>query len=249
MPPKRESIVATSRPSIAAAAVPREQRDDVGRHALDVAAPDDQQRSSVPAPSRTLSRDADVEIGDDRLDAADELTGHIDPQAKKIRSCVLAITSAMPLVKPMITGRGMYLTAEPVPVRPMIDQHHAGHHRAHEQAVDAVPGDDAGDHHHERAGRSADLEARSAKRGNQEAGDDGAVDAGLRRQARRDRERHRQRQRDQADGHAGDRIRGERRGIIVGKGLHRPRHPSWQGFRSSHGVGHDERAHSSLFYG
>jgi hypothetical protein len=33
---------------------------------------------------------------------------------------VLAITSAMPLVKPMITGRGMYLTALPAPVRPMI---------------------------------------------------------------------------------------------------------------------------------
>ena len=29
------------------------------------------------------------------------------------------ITSAMPLVKPMITGRGMYFTALPVPVRPI----------------------------------------------------------------------------------------------------------------------------------
>ncbi len=39
---------------------------------------------------------------------------------RKSFSCVLAITSAMPLVKPMMTGRGMYLTAVPVPVRPMI---------------------------------------------------------------------------------------------------------------------------------
>ena len=38
---------------------------------------------------------------------------------RKSRSCVLAMTSAMPLVKPMITGRGMYFTALPVPVRPM----------------------------------------------------------------------------------------------------------------------------------
>ena len=67
-------------------------------------------------------------------------------------------------------------------------------------------GDDAGDHDDERAGRAADLEARSAERRDQEAGDDRAVDAGLRRQARRDRERHRQRQRDQADGDAGDQI-------------------------------------------
>ena len=38
---------------------------------------------------------------------------------RKSLNCVLAITSAMPLVKPMITGRGMYFTAEPVPVSPI----------------------------------------------------------------------------------------------------------------------------------
>ena len=57
---------------------------------------------------------------------------------KKSLICVLAMTSAMPLVNPMTTGRGMNLTAVPVPVRPMIDEHDARHHRAHEQAVDAV---------------------------------------------------------------------------------------------------------------
>ena len=35
------------------------------------------------------------------------------------RSCVLAITSAMPLVNPMTTGRGMKRTAVPLPVRPI----------------------------------------------------------------------------------------------------------------------------------
>jgi hypothetical protein len=39
---------------------------------------------------------------------------------KKSLSCVLAMTSAMPLVKPMTTGRGMKRTAVPVPVSPMM---------------------------------------------------------------------------------------------------------------------------------
>ena len=37
---------------------------------------------------------------------------------KKSRNCVLAMSTAMPLVKPMTTGRGMYLTAEPTPEAP-----------------------------------------------------------------------------------------------------------------------------------
>ena len=37
---------------------------------------------------------------------------------KKSRICVLAIRMAMPLVKPMITGRGKHLTAVPMPVIP-----------------------------------------------------------------------------------------------------------------------------------
>ena len=39
---------------------------------------------------------------------------------RKSRNCVLMITSAMPLVNPITTGRGMYFTAVPVPVSPMI---------------------------------------------------------------------------------------------------------------------------------
>jgi hypothetical protein len=38
---------------------------------------------------------------------------------KKSLSCVLAMTSAIPLVKPMTTGRGMNRTAVPEPVRPI----------------------------------------------------------------------------------------------------------------------------------
>ena len=38
---------------------------------------------------------------------------------KKSLSCVLAMTRAMPLVKPITTGRGMNRTAVPVPVNPM----------------------------------------------------------------------------------------------------------------------------------
>ncbi len=37
---------------------------------------------------------------------------------KKSLSCVLAMSTAMPLVKPTTTGRGMYLTADPTPDAP-----------------------------------------------------------------------------------------------------------------------------------
>ena len=78
---------------------------------------------------------------------------------------------------------------------------------------DAVLGDDAGDHDDERAGGAADLDARSAERRDEEAGDDRAVDAGLRREARGDGECHRERQRDEADRDPGDEIlpEGDRR--------------------------------------
>ena len=38
---------------------------------------------------------------------------------KKSCSCVLAMVTAMPPVKPVTTGRGMNRTAVPVPVRPI----------------------------------------------------------------------------------------------------------------------------------
>ena len=82
---------------------------------------------------------------------------------KKSRICVLAIRTAMPLVNPTTTGRGMNRTAEPMPVSAQSDEHDAGHQRAHEQAVDAVLGDDAGDDHDEGAGRPADLRRASRR--------------------------------------------------------------------------------------
>ena len=83
---------------------------------------------------------------------------------KKSRICVLAMRTAIPLVKPTTTGRGMKRTADPDAGYAERDQHDAGHDRAHEQAVDAVLGDDAGDDDDERAGRAADLHARAAER-------------------------------------------------------------------------------------
>ena len=47
-------------------------------------------------------------------------TGPGSVMPKKSLICVLAMTSAMPFVKPITTGRGMKRTAVPVPVRPMI---------------------------------------------------------------------------------------------------------------------------------
>ena len=86
------------------------------------------------------------------------------------------------------------------------DEHDARHHGAHEQSVDAVDGDDPGDHDDERAGGSADLSLRSAQCGDQKAGDDGAVDARLRRQSGGDGESHGQRQGHQSNGDSGDDI-------------------------------------------
>ena len=86
------------------------------------------------------------------------------------------------------------------------EEQDAGHHGAHEQAVNAVFGDDSRDHHDKRAGGTADLHARAAQRGDQEAGDDSAVDAGLRGESRGNRERHGQRQGDEPDGDAGAQV-------------------------------------------
>ena len=68
------------------------------------------------------------------------------------------------------------------------------------------------------------CDARAAERRDEEAGDDGAVDAGLRRQAGRDRERHRERQRDEADGDAGDQVRGGRAAVVGAEAGHEARH-------------------------
>ena len=113
--------------------------------------------------------------------------------------------TAIPLVNPVMTGCGMNLIAVPSFATPMIDEQHAGHQRGDGESVDAVLLHDAVDDHDERAGRSADLHARAAERGDEEAGDDGGPQAAVRRHAAGDRERDRERQRDDAD----DDARGE----------------------------------------
>ena len=63
------------------------------------------------------------------------------------------------------------------------------------QIIVSVLRDDAIDDHHERAGRSADLPARAAERGDQKARDDRRVESSLGRHSRCDGESKRQRQR------------------------------------------------------
>ncbi len=60
-----------------------------------------------------------VEMPRERLEARKEFAWHLSMRSpRKSRICVLAIRTAMPLVKPMTTGRGMNLTAAPMPVTP-----------------------------------------------------------------------------------------------------------------------------------
>ena len=68
------------------------------------------------------------------------------------------------------------------------------------QAINPVFRDDCRDHDDERSGRSADLNAGTAQKRNQEPGDYRAIDARLGRKPRRNREGHGQGQGDQSDG-------------------------------------------------
>ena len=91
----------------------------------------------------------------------------------------------------------------------MTTQDDAGHERDQGQAAHAEAGDDAGDDDDECAGGAADLGARSAEGGDEEAGDDGGVETSLRGDSGGDGEGHGERQGDQADGDAGDEVVGE----------------------------------------
>jgi hypothetical protein len=99
------------------------------------------------------------------------------------------------------------------------DQDDAGHHRHHQQTGEAEAGDDAGNDHDERAGRSRDLQARAAQQRDDEAAGDRGVDAGLRRDAGRDPERHRKGKRDEADRHARDAIAAQALRRVVAQGI------------------------------
>jgi len=79
------------------------------------------------------------------------------------------------------------------------EQHETGHDGADQQIGVTVLGDDAVNDNDERAGRPADLHARSAQGGNQKAGDDGSENTGLGFGAGGDGERDGQRQGNDTD--------------------------------------------------
>ena len=122
---------------------------------------------------------------------------------------VEAMSRAMPLVKPMVTGRGMNLTAEPRPVTPMMSSRTPAmtptRARPPMPNLATIPATMT-----TKAPVGPPIwSARAAQRGDEEAGDDGGVQAGLRGDAGGDGEGHGQGQRDQADGDAGDARRGK----------------------------------------
>ena len=95
------------------------------------------------------------------------------------------------------------------------DEQHASHQRRHREPVDAVLLHDAVDDHDERAGRSADLNARAAERGDDEAGDDGGPQTAAGGDAAGDREGDGEWERDDADDDAGREVAAELRAGVV----------------------------------
>ena len=75
------------------------------------------------------------------------------------------------------------------------DEDHAGDKRGGHEALEAVGGDDTCDDGGKRSGGARNLHARTAKHGDEEAGDDGRVDAALGAHARGDGKRDGKRQR------------------------------------------------------
>jgi hypothetical protein len=92
---------------------------------------------------------------------------------------------------------------------PEHDQENSGHERRDDEAVDSVLLDDAVDDHYESARRAADLHARSAECGDDQARDNRGPQSPARLDAARNCERDCERQRNDSDDHAGDRVAGE----------------------------------------
>ena len=163
IPPKRVPTVSTGNLKMATATVPSNSATIAPGTRFETDAADDQDRHRGDGQQRGLERQG-AEIGGESLHARRNSPGTLSTcSPKKSLICVLAIRTAMPLVNPMTTGRGMNFTAEPMPVSAEDDEQDPGHHRAHEQAIDAVDGDDSGDDDDEGAGRTADLGSRSAR--------------------------------------------------------------------------------------
>ena len=124
-------------------------------------------------------------------------------------SCSVAITVAMPVVKPVVTGYGMNLMSVPSRQAPIATSRSAGHEAGGEQAREPVLGDDGREDDDERRGRPRHLELAAAEERDGEPGEDRGVEPVLRRRADGDRERHRQRQRHDPDDDAGEDVGAE----------------------------------------
>ena len=163
MPPNLLPMVSTGRWKMATAAVAEQQRDDGAGKAFGDARPEEDDGERGRGRRRTVchrmvlaQRSSSLMRGRNSLGTG----GVVRPRKSLI--CVEAMSSAMPLVNPMVTGRGMNLTAVPRPVKPMMRSRTPAMTADQGQAGDAELGDDAGDDDDEGAGRAADLGARSA---------------------------------------------------------------------------------------
>ena len=118
MPPKREPMVSTARPSATTASVPPPS-------AITVPGIFGKRRRSTTIVSKAVT-DSTVAGADSVPACAAKATIRGQNSAgmapisrpKKSLICVLAMSTAMPFVKPMTTGRGRYLTAFPMPLAP-----------------------------------------------------------------------------------------------------------------------------------
>ena len=218
MPPNFEPMVSTGSGKMAAAAVAGEERDDRTGHARESLRHEQDQRERG-------GRDRRRRPVDRRKSLQDE--GH--PLEELARIPVQRESEEVLDLRRRDQQRDAVREAEHHGARDELhrltesgegeeQQDDAGHHRHHQQPGQAVLRDDAGDDHDERAGRSADLDARSAERRDEESADDRRVDAGLGRDAAGDAERHGQRQRHQAHGDARDDIRGEAAAVVPARG-------------------------------
>jgi len=118
MPWKRVSIVATARPRVCAAAVPATSATMVpGMRVLSVAHRISASSVQTPRPAVMASVVGSARpISSMRPTKSSGIRGMVRP--RNSRSCVVAMMTAMPLVKPTTTGRGMKRMALPMPARP-----------------------------------------------------------------------------------------------------------------------------------
>ena len=208
---------------------PGKQGHDVARHFRHESAPDDQ-CDQARCPQRRCGARIGVEVARDGDHARPEVARHVGAKPEKVFDLRARNQHADAVGKSNHDRSRNELHRGAHSGRAQHDEQDARHHGAHEQPVEAVGRHDARDDDHEGTGRAADLESRSAERGDEKAGDDGAVDSRLRLDARRDGECHRQRQRDEPDGDARDDVGNEGAARVAFEEDHRLRQP---------GVGHE----------